>query len=70
MIVSFGFYHILRLIFLSINKEDPIPLLLWLSTRLEFNNLEQRMENKKDALFTTISFFCGLFLSTLILVIT
>jgi hypothetical protein len=70
MSVSFGFYHILRYVFLIINKEEPIPLLLWLSTSLEFNKSEQRMENKKDALFTAISFFCGLFLSTLILVIT
>jgi len=70
MLVSFGFYHILRFIFLTINKEEPIPLLLWLSTRLEFNKIEQRMENKKDALFTTISFFCGLLLATLILVMT
>ena len=70
MIVSLGFYHILRFIFLTINKEEPIPLILWLSTRLEFNKIEQRIENKKDALFTAISFFCGLFLAILILVMT
>jgi len=70
MIVSFVFYHLLRLIFKTINKEDPIPIFVGPGTALKYNKIEKRKENKRDGLFTTISFFCGLFLSIFILMIT
>lgn len=71
MIFSFIFYNLLRLIFKAINKEDPIHLFVvpgW--GGLKNNEIEKRTENKKDLLFTLISFFCGMFLSVLVLIIT
>lgn len=70
MIVSFIFYNLLRLLFKSINKEDPIPIFVKPGTKLDYNKIENRMENKTDGLFTMISFFCGLFLSAFILMLT
>jgi hypothetical protein len=70
MIVSFLFYHLLRIVFKTINKEDPIPIIVGLGTALNYNEIENRMENKRDVLFTIISFFCGLFLSICVLMIT
>ena len=70
MIVSFIFYNLLRLLFKSINQEDPIPIFVGPGTRLNYNKIENRMENKRDGLFTLISFFCGLFLSILTLMMT
>jgi hypothetical protein len=70
MIVSFLFYHLLRLTFKAINKEDPIPIFVGPGTALNYNEIENRMENKRDGLFTIISFFCGLFLSIYVLMIT
>ena len=69
MIVSFLFYHLLRLMFKVINKEDPIPIFVGLSTSLNYNKIEKRMENKRDGLFSIISFFCGLFFSIYLLII-
>ncbi len=68
MIVSFLFYHLLRLIFKLINKEDPIPIFIR-SNSLSYNESEKRNENKRDVLFTILSFFCGLFLSTYVLIL-
>lgn len=68
MIVSFLFYHLLRLIFRLINKEFPIPIFIR-SNSLIYNELERRNENKRDILFTFLSFFCGLFLSTYALIL-
>ncbi len=59
MITSFAFYHLLRQIFKKVNKEDPIPIYVGPGTNLEFNKIENRKENKKDGLFTIISFFGG-----------
>jgi hypothetical protein len=70
MIVSFLFYHLLRLIFKTINKEDPIPIFVGPNTALNYNDIENRMENKRDGLFTIISFFGGLFLSIYVLILT
>jgi hypothetical protein len=68
MVVSYAFYNLLRLLFLKLSKQDPIPLFIGPGTSLNFNNIENRMENKRDGLFSIISFFCGLLL-TLTLVI-
>jgi hypothetical protein len=70
MFVSFIFYHLLRLIFKAINKEDPIPIFVGPGMGLDYNKTENRMENKRDALFTMISFFGGLFLAAFILILT
>jgi hypothetical protein len=70
MIVSFLFYHLLRQIFKAINKEDPIPIFIGPGTALNYNKIEKRMENKRDGLFTIISFSCGLFFSIYVLMIT
>jgi len=71
MISSFVFYNTLSLIFKVINKEDPIPLFVGPgSGGLKYNEIEKRNENKKDLVFTLISFFCGMFLSALVFTIT
>lgn len=68
--VSFIFYHLLRLIFKVINKEDPIPMFVGPGMGLDYNKTENRMENKRDALFTMISFIGGIFLAVYILMLT
>jgi hypothetical protein len=71
MIFSFVFYNLLRLGFKAINKVDPITLFVAQgSGRFKYNEIEKRTENKKDLLFTLISFFCGISLSVLVLMIT
>ncbi|MHC1774295.1 MAG: hypothetical protein AB9834_02660 [Lentimicrobium sp.] len=70
MLVSFGFYNILRLFFKARNKEDPIPIFVGYGTSLNFNKTENRMENKRDGLFTALSFICGLTISIFALILT
>ncbi|NVN94490.1 MAG: hypothetical protein HXX18_04300 [Bacteroidetes bacterium] len=70
MIVSFLFYNLLRLLFKSINKEDPIPVFVGPGCGLNFNKIQNRIENKRDGLFTIISFICGLIISGFVLLLT
>lgn len=67
MVVSFGFYNLLSYLFEKINKEVPIPITFVPSMTIEFNKTEKRMENKRDVLFSLISFFAGHFLSIYVL---
>ncbi len=60
MILSFLFYNVLRLIFKLINKEEPIPLPLRYGMCLSYNRNMNRNENRRDVLFTILSFGCGL----------
>ena len=69
MLVSFGFYNILRLLFKKISKVEPIPIFVGYGTSLNFNKTENRMENKRDGLFTALSFICGLTMSIFALIL-
>jgi hypothetical protein len=71
MMFCFVFYNLLRLLFKTINKQDPIPLFVGPgSGGFKYNEIEKRNENRKDLVFTLISFFCGMILSVLVLMIT
>ena len=70
MLVSFGCYNILRLLFKARNKEEPIPVFVGYGTSLNFNKTENRMENKRDGLFTALSFIFGLTISIFVLILT
>jgi hypothetical protein len=70
MIVSYSFYNALRYIFLIVTKEEPIPLFVGPGSKLDFNKIENRMENKTDLVFTVSSFCFGLSLSVGTLMLT
>ncbi|WP_167604969.1 hypothetical protein [Maribellus sediminis] len=60
MLTSFLYYNALRLIFRLVNKEEPIPLQLRYGMTLSFNRNMKRKENKRDVLFSVLSFGFGL----------
>jgi len=68
LILSYFVYNLLRFIFIRINKEDPIPIFIGPGTSLKYNNIENREENKRDGLFTAISFLLGMTVLLIVLV--
>ena len=63
LLINFSYFHLLRFIFFIVTKEISIPF--WVSRSghgLEFNKSANRMENKRDLIFTLCSFIIGLFL--------
>lgn len=71
MLFSFVFYHFLRLAFRLITGEEPIPLFLGTgSGGFKYNPVAGRTENWKDFTFSLVSFFGGLILSMVVLMVT
>jgi hypothetical protein len=70
MVISFTFYHALRYAFLIITRKEPIPLFVGPGSKLDFNTIENRMEDKTDLIFTLFSFFFGLAISIGALMLT
>ena len=59
-LISFVAYHLLRIIYLQFYNREPISLLIGPGMRDEYSKLENRFSDKKDWLFTMISFFIGM----------
>jgi len=68
LILSYLVYNLLRFIFIRINNEDPIPIFIGPGTGLKYNNIENRKENKRDGLFTAISFLLGMSILLIVLI--
>ncbi len=59
-LISLLTYHFLRAIYLQVYKREPITLLIGPGISDEFSRLENRSTDKKDWVFTMISFFVGM----------